>query len=96
MQVGRWVVSTSKACGFYDIDTPVTLQLYLGTYRPFIKQTQLEQILAAASTPVDVVLGKTGIEEWGLAERYPGTRMIFRWPADESLQAVFQVYRISP
>lgn len=91
-----FIASGLDASRLHHIDTPMTLQLYLGTYRPFVKQTQLEQILASASTPVDVALGKTGIEELGLAERYPGTRRVFRWPADESLPAVFQVYRINP
>ncbi|MBL8413558.1 MAG: glycosyltransferase family 39 protein [Propionivibrio sp.] len=91
-----FIASGLDANRLHHIDTPVTLQLYLGSFRPFIKRTQLEQILAAASTPVDVALGKTGIEELGLAERYPSTRRIFRWPADESFPAVFQVYRISP
>ena len=51
------------ASWLHHIDTPMTLQLYLGNFRPFLKQAQLDQILATASTPVDVALGKTGIEE---------------------------------
>ena len=77
------------------IDTPITLQLYLGTYRPFIDRKQLEEIITKANTPVDVALGKTRIEEWGMVQRYPNTKRIFRWPTDESLTPIFQVYRIS-
>jgi 4-amino-4-deoxy-L-arabinose transferase-like glycosyltransferase len=91
-----FIANGLDASRLHHIDTPVTLQLYLGTFRPFIKRAQLEQILAAASTPVDVALGKTGIEELGLAVRYPDIGRVFRWPADESLEAVFQVYRINP
>lgn len=91
-----FIASGLDASHLHHIDTPTTLQLYLGTYRPFIERTQLEQILATASTPVDVALGNTGIEELGFAERHPYIRRVFRWPADESLPAVFQVYRINP
>lgn len=91
-----FMASDLNASGLYHIDTPTTLQLYLATFRPFINRTELEKILAAANTPVDVALGKTDIEELGLAERYPEIKRVFRWPADESLQAVFQVYSIKP
>jgi 4-amino-4-deoxy-L-arabinose transferase-like glycosyltransferase len=91
-----FIASGLDAHRLHHIDTPMTLQLYLASFRPFINRTQLEQILAAASTPVDVALGKNGIEDLGLAERYSDIRSIFRWPADESLEAVFQVYRINP
>lgn len=91
-----FIASGLDARRLHHIDTPMTLQLYLATFRPFLKRAQLKQILATSSTPVDVALGKTGIEELGLVERYPATLRVFRWPADESLPAVFQVYRISP
>jgi len=77
------------------LDTPITLQLYLGTYRPFITRQQLDGILADTREPVDLALGKTRVEELGLLERYPGTKRLFRWPEDESLKPVFEVYRIS-
>ena len=91
-----FIASGLDARRLYHIDTPATLQLYLASYRPFINRTQFEKILAASSTPIDVALGRTGIEELGIAERYQDIRRVFRWPADESLQAVFQVYRINP
>ena len=83
------------ASELHHIDTPITLQLYLGTYRPFINRNQLEEILAESSTPIDVALGKTSVDELGIKERYPDTKRIFRWPADESLRAVLEVYRIT-
>lgn len=79
----------------YHVDTPITLQLYMGTYRPFIDRKQLQQILNEADGPVDVALGKTSVEELKLLERYPGTKRLFRWPTDESQKPIFQVYRVA-
>jgi hypothetical protein len=90
-----FIASGLDASRLQHIDTPITLQLYLGTFRPFINKTKLEQMLTNASTPVDVALGKSGIEELGILDRYPDTRRVFRWPEEESLKPVFQVYRIS-
>lgn len=78
------------------LDTPITLQLYLGTYHPFISRAQLDELLANADHPVDVAFGKTTIEELGVAQRYPDTTRVFRWPENESEKPVFQVYRVNP
>lgn len=83
------------ASRLYHLDTPLTLQLYLATYRPFITRKQLEDLLANASEPVDLALGKTSIDDLQLLQRYPSTTRLFRWPEDESLKPVFQVYRIA-
>jgi len=77
------------------IDTPATLQLHLGTYRPYLTRQALASMLATASGPVDVALGKTSIEGLDLGERYPHTTRIFRWPADEAQEPVVQVYRVA-
>lgn len=77
------------------IDTPITLQLYLGTYHPFITRAQLEAIIANANAPVDFALGKTRIEDLGILDHHPDTKRIFRWPADEAAPPVMQVYRVS-
>ncbi|MFZ4536223.1 ArnT family glycosyltransferase [Propionivibrio sp.] len=94
-----FIASGLDASRLQHIDTPATLQLSLGTFRPFIDTTQLKQILAEADAPVDVALGKSGIEELvlglGLDERFAASARIFRWPVDESLKPVFQVYRIT-
>ena len=90
-----FLASGMEAGQLHHFDTPITLQLYLGTFRPFINRAQLEQILTEANAPIDIALGKTGIEELGLVERYPGTKRLFRWPEDESLKPVFHVYRVS-
>ncbi len=90
-----FITSGLDAKRLYHVDTPITLQLYLGTFRQFISRVQLEKILVDASEPVDVALGKTSAEELGLMERYPATKRIFRWPEDEALKPVLQVYRVS-
>lgn len=83
-------------------NTPTTLQLHLGTYRPHVGRQDLDRMLAEATAPVDIALGTNSrlvtvtIEELGIAERYPNTKQIFRWPADESETAVFQVFRVTP
>jgi 4-amino-4-deoxy-L-arabinose transferase-like glycosyltransferase len=91
-----FIASGLDARQLNHIDTPITVQLYLGTYRPFINRTQLDELLAKANAPVDVALGKTSIEELAIIERYPDTKRIFRWPENESEKPVMQVYRIAP
>ena len=83
------------ASRLYHLDTPITLQLYLATYRPFITRNPLENILDNATEPVDVALGKTSIYDLQLLQRYPNTARLFCWPEDESLKPVFRVYRIA-
>lgn len=83
------------ASRLHHLDTPITLQLYLGTYHPFISRKQLNEILAASIEPVDLALGKTAIEGLAILEHYPGTTRLFRWPEDETLDPVVQVYRIA-
>jgi len=77
------------------LDTPRTLQLHLGTFRPLIAKTELEVILASSSEPVNLATGNTSIEQLGLLERFPKTKLIFRWPADTSQLPVVQIYRIA-
>lgn len=77
------------------LDTPKTLQLYLGTFRPLIARGQLEEILDATSEPVDLATGNTSLEALDLLERFPATKLTFRWPEDQSQPAVVQVYRIA-
>lgn len=79
----------------HHFGTPQTLQLYLGTFRPHIDQTQLGAILASANGPVDLATGSVGIEALGVQERYPATKLIFRWPDEPSQPPVIQVYRIA-
>lgn len=76
------------------LGTPASLQLYLGTYRPSINAAQLEQLLAETDLPIDLALGAVDIEALGLTPRYPKTKRIFRYPNDETLPPVLQVYRI--
>ena len=82
------------AGNLYHVNTPISLQLHLGTFRQFISPVQLEQLLAEATRPVDIALGETGTEVSKIMMRYPETKRLFRWPSDESLVPVFQVYRI--
>lgn len=89
-----FTASGLDASQLQHLDTPATLQLYLGTYRPYLTRPALESLLASASGPVDVALGKTRLDELALGERYPHTMRIFRWPTDETLEPVVQVYRI--
>lgn len=77
------------------LDSPKTLQLYLGTFRPLIAKTELEGILAAGSEPVNLATGDTSIEQLGLLERFPETKLTFRWPEDRSQPPVVQIYRIA-
>lgn len=79
----------------YHLDTPITLQLYLGTYRPFVSRQQLDRILADSDGPIDVALGRSRIEDLDVMARFPATVRLFRWPQDESTKPVFQVYRVA-
>lgn len=77
------------------LDTPASLQMHLGTYRPCINAAQLEQRLAETDAPVNLALGATDIEELGLAARYPKTERLFRYPDDDALAPILQIYRIA-
>ncbi len=65
------------------------------------RDSRTDGMLAKATTPVDIALGTNSrletitIDELDIAKRYPNTRQLFRWPADESEAAIFQVYRVS-
>jgi len=87
--------SAIDARSLHHFGTPETLQLHLGTFRPLVDRTQLEEILASASGPVDLATGSAGIEALGLQERYPATRQTFRWPDDPSQPPVVQVFRVA-
>lgn len=77
------------------LNTPRTLQLHLGTFRPLVDHARVAELLATTSAPLDLATDGTGFEELGGLERFPNTQRIFRWPADESLAPVVQVYRIA-
>lgn len=77
------------------LNTPRTLQLYLGTFRPLVDHARIAELLAATSAPFDLATDGTEFEELGGLERFPNTQRIFRWPVDESLAPVVQVYRIA-
>lgn len=77
-------------------DTPVTLQMYLKTFRPWKTAAELDQLVANAGGPVEIALGPSKIEALGFVQHYPNTVRIFRWPANESKEAVIQVYRVTP
>lgn len=80
----------------HHFDTPVTLQMYLKTFRPWKTSAELERLLADAKGPVDIALGPSKIEALGFVQRYPNTLRVFRWPANESKEAVIQIYRVTP
>ncbi|MBL0207008.1 MAG: glycosyltransferase family 39 protein [Propionivibrio sp.] len=88
-----FLASGLDAKHLYHIDTPMTLQLYLGTYNPYITRERLEEIIVTSSAPVDFALGKTSIEDFGILDRHPDTKRVFRWPSDESEPPVMQVFR---
>ena len=90
-----FIASGLDANKLFHLDTPLSLQLYLGTFHPYLNRTQLEKMLNEADGPVDLALGKSSINDLGVSERFPATKRIFRWPEDESLTPVFQVYRVS-
>ena len=77
-------------------DTPVTLQMYLKTFRPWQTAAELEQLVANTGGPVDIALGPAKLEALDFIQRYPNTVRIFRWPVNESKEAVIQVYRVTP
>jgi len=74
--------------------TPATLQFYLGTFHPLIDKAALDELLANATGPLGLATDGAGIESLGVADRFPGTRRIFRWPEDESQAPAIQVFRI--
>ena len=82
------------AAQLYHIDTPITLQLYLGTFRQFNTRQQIEGRLVESRAPFDIALGASDI---GSLELGPDTvaQRVFRWPTEESKPPVFQVYRIA-
>lgn len=77
-------------------DTPVTLQMYLKTFRPWKTAAELENVVINAKGPVDIALGPSRIEALGFVQRYPNTTRVFRWPANETKEAVIEVYRVKP
>lgn len=77
------------------LNTPETLQFYLGTFSPHIDRTRLAELLATTGMPLDLATDGTGIEEIAGLSDFPNTQRIFRWPADESLAPAVQVYRIA-
>jgi 4-amino-4-deoxy-L-arabinose transferase-like glycosyltransferase len=77
------------------LNTPRTVQLYLGTFQPLIVRTELQALLASTDGPVDLALGAANIEELDIPARLAGTRQTFRWPEDPSQPPVLQVYRIT-
>lgn len=80
----------------YHVDTPATLQMYLHTFRPWVKPGELEQALSSTTGPLDIALGPSNFDDLGLAGRYPLSKQIFRWPADVAAKPVIHIYRIRP
>lgn len=77
------------------LNTPETLQFYLGTFSPRIDRTRLVELLATRDMPLDLVTDGTGLKDIAGVSDFPNTQHIFRWPVDESLAPVVQVYRIA-
>jgi len=76
------------------VDTPITLQLYLATYRLHLDHTQISPLLDSESEYIDLALGNASIEALGIDTRRRRPEQLFRWPEDDTRPAVFQVYRL--
>ena len=76
------------------LDSPRTLQLYLGTFRPRTNPEGLATILASANGPVFVATGASGLEGSGVLELSPITKQIFLWPDD--LAPAVRVFSVTP
>ena len=91
-----FIASGLDASQLHHVDTPISLQLYLGTFRQFVSRQKIEALLANSKSPVNIALGASRIEDLGLSDRYHQIERTFRWPTDESRNPVFQVYRVTP
>ena len=78
--------------GIHHLDTPVTLQLGLGTFNIWIKEQEAlrlatgpEPVLLAVASPVQFprLFGPQG----------PPLREVFRWPSEASGKPALQVFR---
>ena len=78
----------------HHVDTPLTLQLYLGTFRQYETPQQLDAALR--SGPIEVALGASEIGTLKLATPLRETTRLLRWPAEEDRPPVLQVYRLIP
>ncbi len=78
----------------YHLNTPETLQLHLGTFRPHLDGARLEALLASTQGSIEIAIGGGNDEASRLLERHPSAKEIFRWPEDTALPSSLQVYRI--
>jgi len=77
----------------HHFGTPVTLQMYLGTFRPWMSVREFETLLAVADGPV-YVASRRGFEDIGLDIGDARIDTVFSWPEDGSREALVQVFRI--
>ena len=82
-----------EAKAILHLDTPVTLQLGLGTFRPWISETEALRF-AAGQQPVLLAVESPGQFPRLFGPGGPPMREVFRWPADEKESAALSVFRM--
>lgn len=79
----------------HHIRTPVTLQMYLGTFRPWLEPSELSRLLAGATEPVHLAVGARSLAELGLDLDGLAAEPVFRWPHDDAEPPLVEVWRLS-
>lgn len=79
----------------HHIDTPVTLQMYLGTYRPWLSRDEVQALLESDAEAVLLVVDSAAPEDFDIAARARVAEAVFVWTAEGEDAPLVTVYRLT-
>lgn len=82
------------AAGLHHVGTPVTFQMHLGTFRPWLSREAFREVAASEVVPFYLAVDR---EPAWLEEELAAflVERVFRWPEDEADRRIVEVLRIS-
>ncbi len=78
----------------YYFKTPQSLHMYLKSYHQWSTKEEIERLLQQSSTPIFLALGSISLDDVKLQTPMQTPKLIFRWPKQDNVKPVFQVYQI--
>jgi 4-amino-4-deoxy-L-arabinose transferase-like glycosyltransferase len=76
--------------------TSVTLQMYLGTFHPWLSSQDLRELLASGQTPILLAVESRGMDAIESLPRAVSAELIFEWIESDSGEPLIRIYKLVP
>lgn len=78
----------------YHLDTPVTFQMHLHTYRPWMEPSTIERLVSTIDEPIYIATGERSLDDVNIDLSNVTVERVFRWPEDNEFDSIISIFRI--